>query len=229
MRKPLANSGFFQSCINLIGREYDFDTDSFFQLNMSSDEDRSGDQVEVGEYSMVAFQEQSIETDKPYKKLSPLQRLRALKKKNDDWHPSFDERTYTKFTPFADDQIKDFLNTFSPYGEESCRSSIVRLQPGKFLRPHFDCGPDIVTRFQIPLVTNPGAKLGFRKNKRDFWNVYRFEPGYIYFINTGYEHYATNYGSETRFHVRVCCNGTEVLKDYEEVDPMALKVKWNTY
>ncbi len=96
-----------------------------------------------------------------------------------------------------------------------------------YLSPHWDMGPEFASRFQIPIIATGGMEMGFRKNQRHSWSVYKFVEGYSYFVNTGYEHYARNDDVDTRYQVRVCIIGQELLKDYTEVTPNFEKINWN--
>lgn len=147
---------------------------------------------------------------------TPYQRSRGMKNTSSNfYHPYYDERNYTKPTEFLQGHVKEFLESFK---DEPCRSAIVCLEPGKFLTPHFDIGPEYITRLQIPIVTNEKAVMGFRKDND--WFEYHFPAdGSIYFVNSGWEHYAVNNGSQNRYQLRVCLNGQNELEDAEEVLP----------
>ena len=212
-----------------------YDSDSKFQLNgMDGTNFVKSNQAIYGNYSVVAFQEMSDEMvdfskkNPVNEKSTPLQRQRGMKSlQPPDYHPKFDERSYTKFTPFASNDIKDFLNKFSNYNEQSCRSSLVKLNPKMYLSPHWDMGPEFASRFQIPIIANKNMEMGFRKNKKHKWQVYRFEEGYAYFVNTGYEHYARNDDNTTRYQVRVCIIGQKLLQDFEVVEHDFEKLNWD--
>lgn len=212
-----------------------YDSDSKFQLNgVDGTNFVKSNQAIYGNYSVVAFQEISDEmveysNDLEYNEDStPYQRQRGMISMEPPYyHPKYDERSYTQFTPFASPDVRDFLETFSEYGEQSCRSSLVKLNPKMYLSPHWDMGPEFASRFQIPIVATDGMEMGFRKNKNHPWKVYKFEEGYAYFVNTGYEHYARNDDETTRYQVRVCVIGQRLLWDYNEVEPNFEKTNWD--
>ena len=151
---------------------------------------------------------------------TPYERAKGMRyTSSKDYHPYYDERNYTKPTEFYDGYFGSFLDSFK---DEVCRSAIVTLEPGKFLSPHFDIGPEYVTRLQIPLITNTKAVMGFRKND-DTWYEYHFPAdGSIYFVNSGWEHYAVNNGVDNRYNLRVCLNGQLELEDAEEFLPTSI-------
>lgn len=212
-----------------------YDSDSKFQLNgVDGTNFVKSNQAIYGNYSVVAFQEINDELVELSKNIeynensTPFQRQRGMiTLKPPYYHPKYDERSYTKFTPFASNDVKNFLSNFSPYKEQSCRSSLVKLNPGMYLSPHWDMGPEFCSRFQIPIVANKNMEMGFRKNKNHQWNVYKFEEGYAYFVNTGYEHYARNDDDNTRYQVRVCVIGQKLLNNFEKIDCNYLKNEWN--
>lgn len=147
---------------------------------------------------------------------TPFERQRGVRlTSSSSYHPIYDERNYTKPTKFNKGEITKLLDGFIA---EPCRSALVVLHPGKFLAPHYDCGPEIVARLQIPIFTNPDAVIGFKHGNE--WHEYHLPAdGSIFFLNSGYEHYAVNNGTESRYQIRVCLNGQEDLAGMEEVLP----------
>lgn len=148
--------------------------------------------------------------------LSPLERLKGMKDpyNNKFWHPTFDEREYDVRTPLCNPILGEFLDSFN---EPTCRAAVTRFFPGMFLSPHVDIGPEYVVRTQTPIVTNSKSVMGFRKHKNDKWELYNFEPGFIYFVNTGWEHFARNDGDNVRIQIRVLTKTQNILNQMEEV------------
>jgi hypothetical protein len=179
-------------------------------------------------YAKIGFQSLSDDAlelvksiDKPIEEFSPYERARGMRHTGSKYyHPYYDERNYTKRTEFCTPYINEILDSFGT--DESCRSAIVTLVPGKFLSPHFDIGPEYVTRLQIPIVTNKDAVIGFRKDN-DMWHEYHMPAdGSIYFVNSGWEHYAVNNGSDNRYQLRICLNGQASLEGAEEFLPTSV-------
>ena len=241
MRKEIKNfSALKESCLGLLAEPEEklrmFDNDKNFKLSDLSGDTfvRSNNKKLYSSYSVVAFHDMSdeglkLENELPYgPEMGPRERQIGMKTlKEPYYHPRYDERQYTKYTPYCLPEIKNFLENFSPYGEKSCRSSMVVLSPGMYLDPHYDMGPEFASRFQVSIETDGQTEMGFRKNKNYPWEVYVFEEGFSYFVNTGYEHYAINYGDINRYQVRVCVIGQQLLSDYSKVDPNYTKDKWN--
>lgn len=151
---------------------------------------------------------------------TPYERTRGMRYTDSKYyHPFYDERNYTKKTEFYNGYIAEILDSFE---DEVCRSAAVVLQPGKFLAPHFDIGPEYVTRLQMPIITNEKAVIGFRKDP-DIWFEYHLPAdGSVYFVNSGWEHYAVNNGSEDRYQIRICLNGQKSLENAEEIFPTSI-------
>ena len=210
-----------------------YDSDKPFQLDQGDGSNFvKSNQAIYGNYSVVAFQEMSYElsilsdTWPTEPSSSPLARQRGMKSlQAPDYHPKYDERSYTKFTPFATPEVQEFLTDFGGV-EQTCRSSLVKLDPHMYLTPHFDMGPEFASRFQIPIVATKGMEMGFRENKNKKWKVWQFEEGYAYFVNTGFEHYVRNEDDKTRYQVRVCVIGQNVLNDFESVQHDYDKENW---
>lgn len=150
---------------------------------------------------------------------SPFERSRGMRDTGSKYyHSHYDERNYTKPTNYCNNYFEQILNMFN---DETCRSGVVCLHPGKFLAPHFDIGPEFVARIQIPLITNRYAVIGVRNpNDKNEWYEYHLPAdGSVYFINSGWEHYAVNNGSESRYQIRICLNGQASLANMTTVDP----------
>lgn len=189
------------------------------------------------QYSLVGYQELTDEAralaekcQTPAGDISPVQRLKGMVKTGlPSYHPHYDERNYTKPTKYMTGYVKEILNSFRA---QSCRSAIVVLNPGQSISPHFDIGPEFITRLHLPIFSNPGATFGVRGPDGD-WYEYRFvDDGSLYFLNAGFEHYARNDGSEPRMQIRICLNGQEDLDGLEALTPVKkmsdqeVRTKW---
>jgi hypothetical protein len=176
-------------------------------------------------YAKIGFQSLSDDAlelaktiEKPVESFTPYERAKGMKHTNSvNYHPYYDERNYTKRTEFCTPYINEILDGFG--GDEACRAAIVTLEPGKFLSPHFDIGPEFVVRLQIPIITNTEAVMGFRKDSNTWYEYHMPADGTMYFVNSGWEHYAVNNGTENRYQLRICLNGQENLDGAEEFLP----------
>ena len=179
-------------------------------------------------YAKIGFQSLTDEAlslsktiAKPVESFTPYERTKGMKRTNSaDYHPYYDERNYTKRTEFCTPYINEILDGFG--SDESCRSAIVTLEPGKFLSPHFDIGPEYVLRLQIPIITNESAVMGFRKDPNTWYEYHFPADGSMYFVNSGWEHYAVNNGNENRYQLRICLTGQESLEGAEEFLPTSI-------
>ena len=175
-------------------------------------------------YAKIGFQsltdkalESALKISKNIEEYTPWERAKGMRNTNSSsYHPYYDERNYTKPTEYYDSYFGEFLDSFK---DETCRSAIVTLEPAKFLSPHFDIGPEYVTRLQIPLITNKDAVMGFRLDDNTWYEYHFPADGSIYFVNSGWEHYAVNNGNENRYNFRVCLNGQLELEGAEELQP----------
>lgn len=172
-------------------------------------------------YSMIGFHELTDEAKAFAQRcnfsvtsLTPSSRLRGMKNTGyEKYHPYYDERNYTKPTAFCRDSIADLLGGFQA---QASRSALVCLAPGKYISPHFDIGPEYITRTMVPILTNEKAFVGIRV-EGGYEEFHLPADGGIYFINAGYEHYAINGGDQPRHQIRICLNGQEDLEDLQEV------------
>jgi hypothetical protein len=176
-------------------------------------------------YAKIGFQsltDEAVEytktVSKPIEDFTPYERAKGMKNTGSKfYHPYYDERNYTKETEFCTPYIREILHSFG--SDVACRSAIVTLTPGKFLSPHFDIGPEYVLRLQIPIVTNPQAVMGFRR-EADVWEEFHMPAdGTMYMVNSGWEHYAVNNSDENRYQLRICLNGQASLDGAEEMLP----------
>jgi hypothetical protein len=156
---------------------------------------------------------------------SPYERLKGMSSpyQGEFWHPSFDEREYDVRSPLCNKILHNFLDSFN---EITCRSAVTRFYPGTFLSPHIDIGPDYVVRTQTPVITNDRSIMGFRRKKTDPWEIFRFEQGYTYFVNTGWEHFARNDGTTTRIQIRVLTKTQNILKRMEPISCNFYSSNW---
>jgi len=170
-------------------------------------------------YSHIGFQSLSDEATsvlpgyRDISELSPRDRARGMKRTESKYyHPLYDERNYTKTTPYCTGYINEVINGFK---SQSCRSSLVVLHPGKFLSPHFDIGAEYVVRLQIPVFTNEQSILGVKC--KDGWEEYHLpSDGSIFFINSAWEHYVYNKGGESRYQIRICLHDQFDLEELED-------------
>jgi hypothetical protein len=176
------------------------------------------------QYSMIGFQELSDEAkehasrlDFSVSDLSPVMRLRGMKNtRYEKYHPFYDERNYTKPTRYCEGPVAELLNGFK---SEACRSALVCLRPQQYISPHFDIGPEYITRTMVPIFTSPDCVVGVRSDG-GYYEFHLPADGGIFFINSAYEHYAINGGEHSRHQIRICLNGQEDLEGLTAVEPV---------
>ena len=176
-------------------------------------------------YSVIGFQTltdeaRTLAASLPFSvsDLTPIERLRGMRHtgSNSWYHPHYDERNYTAPTSYQTGAVREALSSFQ---SEACRSALVVLNPGQHISPHFDIGPEFISRLHIPIFTNEDAVFGVRDG--DGWLEFHMPAdGGIYFVNSGFEHYAVNRGSAPRFQIRVCLNGQDDLEGMRTLEPL---------
>lgn len=142
-----------------------------------------------------------------------FERTKRLKPDHPNYLPEADERNYGIPNLFVDGEIKKVLNLFrSPLG----RVRFAYLAPGFKIKPHVDYDPSYIVRYHIPLLTNIQCTLGSITNKNTKI-VNLPADGNVYFINTGYKHWAENNSSEPRIHLIVDVQDQLELNDLIEI------------
>tara|TARA_B100000085_G_scaffold276866_1_gene296537 strand:+ start:736 stop:1503 length:768 start_codon:yes stop_codon:yes gene_type:complete len=141
-----------------------------------------------------------------------FERTKRLNPNNSRYLPEADERNYGKRNKLATGIIGDLLDSFkSPLA----RVRFAYLAPGFNIKPHVDYDPSYIVRFHIPLITNEKCTLGV-KLKGEKKEVHLPANGKIYFVNTGYVHWANNNSDESRIHLIVDTQKQDDLQDLTE-------------
>jgi aspartyl/asparaginyl beta-hydroxylase (cupin superfamily) len=83
--------------------------------------------------------------------------------------------------------------------------------PGSDIKPHVDYDPSYITRYHIPIITNPDVVFGYSLKNIDY-NYQMTADGSVYFFNSGVKHWVKNLGTEPRLHLIVDTNGQDDLK-----------------
>lgn len=200
-------------------------TETTYRLNRASGDKFIKDYEDIiKNYSSITFHKITPEAEelastitKPLDDYTPIERLKGMIDTSSEfYHPYYDERNYTLFTENATGYIREILESFE---SQSCRAAVVLLRPGQQISRHIDVGPEHVIRTHIPLWTNKKSTMGFKT--KDGWDYYHLPAdGGIYAVNTGVEHWATNYGDEERFQLRVCLVSQEDTEDMTPLEPV---------
>ena len=125
-----------------------------------------------------------------------------------------DESAYNKPRDFMESApyISEVLASF---GDPITRARFARVKPGFTIKPHIDYDTRYGMRYHIALTTNDECHIGFRRNKKQEFDV-RHIPvdGHVYFLNAGFEHYADNLGDTDRIHLVIGVNGQTLMDNY---------------
>ena len=118
-------------------------------------------------------------------------------KKSPQNNTKADERFYRKPVDNIPPYLAEVLDFFRP---DLHRVRFTKLMPGASVKPHIDYNTTYSIRLHIPILTSPecemGVKIGDKVHKTHF-----AADGGVYFINQGFEHWATNLGSQPRVHI----------------------------
>ncbi len=136
-------------------------------------------------------------------------RLHACMDKSSNLYvPEKDERNYTKRGPLVKGIWNDILNTFTA---PVTRTRFAYMAPGFEIKPHIDYNTDYSIRVHIPILTNDESVLGIISQDGTKIEQHLPADGSVWFLNTGYMHYAANRGSTPRIHLIIGLNGQEDL------------------
>ena len=130
--------------------------------------------------------------------------------------PELDERNYNRPRAFLDKtpELKKVLNHFS---DRLMRARFAKIKAGFSIKPHIDYDTTYGIRLHLAINTNDQCFLWARRSKSEnFEKFFVPDDGCFYFVNAGFEHYASNEGLSDRSHL--------VLSIYGQQDIAHLKL-----
>lgn len=142
-----------------------------------------------------------------------FERTKRLNPDDPRYLPEADERNYGVRNQYATGPFKDILDSFSG---QITRVRLAYLKAGFTIRPHVDYDPSYITRFHIPLITNPKIKMGFHRDGIDH-EFYLPADGTVYFFNSGVKHWVKNESDQDRIHLIIDTHGQQDLADYDTI------------
>lgn len=116
-----------------------------------------------------------------------------------------DQRAYNILHDDMPPYMREILESLGP---NLTRVGLAKLLPGEEIKPHRDFDPTFSTRFHIAIDTN---------EKAVFNGVHIPADGYVWFTNTGLNHWVKNEGDTARTHLIFNMDGQELLNDYWEI------------
>jgi len=130
---------------------------------------------------------------------STRSRLKRTYKNSNEYVAEADEHNFGELTERVEGPIKDVLDKFkSPFA----RVRFAMLAPRFKVDPHIDHDPSYVTRYHIPIVTNPDCWMGVERNGKSRKVNFKAD-GRVYFLNTGFKHWIENNSDQWRVHLIV--------------------------
>jgi len=159
------------------------------------------------DWSMVPYKQIALTDFNPdYKIRSDRQSGKRYDRgfmKNDK---KFDERAYSLLKP----NLPNYLNkVITSFGKNVTRVCIAITEPGGGIAPHRDYDTTFSTRYHIAIKTNQKATMN---------DIHVPADGYVWFINSGKNHWVKNEGSQPRIHLMIVMDSQEKLDcDWLEV------------
>jgi hypothetical protein len=105
------------------------------------------------------------------------------------------------FTNFVNLEMSKYFNPSGHIG-----TNIARMEPNSYVSEHSDYTANLygnmqdkIIKFQIPIITNPGAGMMWRHGNGDQSTAVSFVAGGIYAINNCRIHSSVNFSNETRY------------------------------
>ena len=142
-----------------------------------------------------------------------IERVRRV----DHSHPKYlaeaDELNYGGRGPLVLGEIEKIFDLFS---SRITRARFNYLAAGHEIKPHIDYDPSFITRYHIPVITNPGARM-FIDRQGKIHEVYLPADGRIFFFNAGFRHWVKNTSDQDRLHLIVDVHGQQELENLVEL------------
>lgn len=162
---------------------------------------------------LTGFNEE-VRTDVPDTQKNIRQRLERLQKTSRIYTPESDELNYGRRLDTDKGLFDPVLNYFE---SRLCRVRLAAMSPHFQIKPHIDHDPSYITRYHMPLITNDKCTMHVIRhdNGLEREEVARFKAdGHLYFLNTGFKHWAENNSEETRLHLIIDVHGQKELEPY---------------
>jgi hypothetical protein len=141
-------------------------------------------------------------------------RTRRLDPEKDQYLPEADELNYGVRNQYASGPLANLLDRFK---SKITRVRLAYLTAGFAIKPHVDYDPSYITRYHIPLITNPQVIIGFERSSIEHRHHLPAD-GSVYFFNSGIKHWVENNSTHDRIHLIVDTHGQLDLQDLIELD-----------
>lgn len=142
-----------------------------------------------------------------------IERVKRQRATDDRYVPEADDLNYGIRTPLVRGEIEKVFDIFT---SRITRARLAHLAPGHEIKPHFDYDPSYVTRFHIPVLTDPAVKMWVER----MGVVHEHHlpaDGRIYFFNAGFKHWVKNNSTKDRLHLIIDVHGQQELEHLVEM------------
>ena len=125
-----------------------------------------------------------------------------------------DEGNYNSLRPFMSEfpQLSRLIKGFGP---SLMRARFAKISPGFSIKPHIDYDLTYGIRIHLAFKTNTKSFVAVKTHAdRDFIKYHIPVDGHFYFLNTGFKHYAENFGDSDRVHLVLSIRDQSLIKPF---------------
>lgn len=180
-----------------------FNKDSFFK-------EESADSLEGEFYKQLYLTD--FDTTKTSGKVrientTIFKRMKRLDSSRADYLAEADELNYGIKNKYAVGALANVLDKFQ---SKITRVRLAYLKGHFEIKPHVDYDPSYITRYHVPLVTNPDVQM-FVERSGTVASYHMPADGRVYFFNSGLKHWVKNNSEHWRLHLIVDTHGQQDL------------------
>ena len=150
----------------------------------------------------------SSETPVDLVSTSFVERVRRRDPQHSKYIPEADELNFGRRGPLVVGEIEKIFNQFT---SRITRARLNYLAAGHDIKPHIDYDPSFITRYHIPVLTNPGVHMYIEKQGQEY-KQHLPADGRVYFFNAGFKHWVKNDSDQARLHLIIDVHGQEELE-----------------
>lgn len=165
---------------------------------------------------LTDFDESKISNKVSLHSTNIFERTKRLNPLDQRYLPEADELNYGVRNKYVEGPLIKLLDKFEG---QITRVRFAFLSKGFEIKPHVDYDPTYITRFHIPIITDPTVLMGFIKGQKNY-QYFLPADGSIYFFNSGIKHYVKNNSNIDRIHLIIDTHGQQDLNSYEPVTPL---------
>jgi hypothetical protein len=144
-----------------------------------------------------------------------LHRSKRIDPSRASYVPEADEHNYGVRNSLVTGEIEKLLDMFTSSVK---RVRFAYMKEHHKFGAHRDYDPSYLTRYHIPLITNPGVIFFAKDNHGIERSLHLPADGRIYFLNAGHLHWVHNNSDQGRVHLIVDVHGQKELENLEELN-----------